>query len=194
MEDIIKLQEVFGGKRLILLHLDITSKEQTEELRRTIRSHDIEELDIVIANTEIGSRNHPYDPVMGCLGEDMLKTFQINAMGTLFLGQSLAPLLSMSKRGKLFVSLSAKHASIANVEGVGGFCSYRMSKAAANMACMTFAQDPTVMSFGIRVVCLDPGNVDTTFVSKTITLSCHISNAFLIFRLIRGGPQTIVKT
>jgi NAD(P)-dependent dehydrogenase (short-subunit alcohol dehydrogenase family) len=164
------LQQEFGEKRLVVLQLDITSKDETEALRRTIRSHDIEALDIVIANTEIGSRNHPYDPVMGCPGEDMIRTFQTNAMGTLFLAQSMAPLLSMSKRGKLFVSLSAKHASINEVKGVGGFCSYRMSKAATNMACSTFAEDPTVVSFGIRVVCLDPGNVDTSFVSGQLAL------------------------
>ena len=163
--EIKQLVEEYGSKRLVILRLNTTSMHELEELRKTIRSHGIEHLDIIIANAGVGSKNHPFDPAMGSPEDDMMNTFRTNTLGTVFTVQAMAPLISMSKRGKLFLTMSGRQASIEETAGVGGLMSFRMSKAAMNMACMTLAQDPTLASYGVRVLCMDPGNVATRFVS-----------------------------
>ena len=92
-----QLQQLYGEERLLILSLEVTSKEQLEDLRRVIRLKGIDTIDIVIANAGIASKNHPYDPAMTCPEDDLIKTFQTNTMGTLFTGLlSSSPLLPSS--------------------------------------------------------------------------------------------------
>lgn len=71
---------------MVILPLDVTSKDELEEIRRVIRSKGIDTIDVAIANAGIASKNHPYDPAMSCPEDDLLKTFQTNTIGTLFTG------------------------------------------------------------------------------------------------------------
>lgn len=70
----------------------------------------------------------------------------------------------MSKKAKLFVAISSKLGSIEETTAVGGYTSYRISKAGLNMACMCMAYDPSIMGIGIRFLCLHPGLVQTDMV------------------------------
>jgi short-subunit dehydrogenase len=84
--ELLKLQENYPEPRLLIFELDVTSKDQLEEMRRTIRKNGIDVVDICIANAGISSKNHPYDPALSCPMDDMLNTFQTNAMATLYTG------------------------------------------------------------------------------------------------------------
>lgn len=70
----------------------------------------------------------------------------------------------MSKKAKLFIAISSKLGSIEQAASVGGYTSYRISKAGLNMACMCMAYDPSMMGIGIRFLCLHPGLVQTDMV------------------------------
>lgn len=89
----------------------------------------------------------------------MRTSYQVNAMGALLVTQALAPALRANDRPKSIVaSLSARVGSISD-NRLGGWYSYRMSKAALNMATKTMALE--LKRQGTIVVALHPGTVDT---------------------------------
>jgi hypothetical protein len=75
----------------------------------------------------------------------------------------------MSKKAKLFVGISSRFGSLSEAVGVGGYTSYRISKAGMNMACVCMAHDPSMMGIGIKFLCLHPGWVQTEMVSSFTT-------------------------
>ncbi|GFR69526.1 C-factor-like [Elysia marginata] len=105
--------------------------------------------------------------------EDMAKTFQTNTIGPLMVAKHFSKLLSKGdglvgtqgsgeseKHSSVLVNMSAKVGSITD-NGLGGWYSYRMSKAALNMATKNLSVE---LGRGQRrTVCisLHPGTVDT---------------------------------
>jgi NAD(P)-dependent dehydrogenase (short-subunit alcohol dehydrogenase family) len=171
----------------MIFQLDVTSKDALENIRSEIRKKGVDTIDVCIANAGVASKNHPYDPAWTCPEDDLLKTFQTNTMGTLFTAQSLAPLLSMSKKAKLFVGISSRFGSLSEAVGVGGYTSYRISKAAMNMACVCMAHDPSMMGIGIKFLCLHPGWVETDMVSSSpLLLHLHLSSSSPLSSLLSG--------
>ena len=88
----------------------------------------------------------------------MLATFRINTFGPALLLRHFAPLLD-KERG-VFALLSAKVGSIGD-NRLGGWTSYRASKAALNMVVKTAAIELARTRPGAIVVALHPGTVDT---------------------------------
>lgn len=102
----------------------------------------------------------------------MLKTLEVNSIGPIMLTQALEPLLksknrpvasmtSSSPEGRppsVVASLSARVGSI-NDNRLGGWYSYRVSKAALNMATKNMALE--LKRSGILVVSLHPGTTET---------------------------------
>jgi len=106
------------------------------------------------------------------------KTFQVNVIGPLMLSKELAPLMAQKRRvakkkansndGELVaekkravaivVNLSARVGSISD-NGLGGWYSYRMSKAALNQATRTLANELKRQS--VWCIALHPGTTDT---------------------------------
>ncbi len=92
--------------------------------------------------------------------EAMKRAYVVNTIGPALLGKHILPRLPKGKRG-VFAVLSARVGSISD-NRLGGWHSYRASKAAVNMILKNFAIE-LARSNPHGVVCgLHPGTVDTT--------------------------------
>ena len=92
-------------------------------------------------------------------GAAMAKVFAINTIGPALIAKHMLPLMRRDERA-VFAGLSAKVGSIAD-NRLGGWHSYRASKAALNMLLRNFAIELTTKNpLGI-VVAIHPGTVDT---------------------------------
>ena len=88
----------------------------------------------------------------------MLETFRVNAFGPALVLRHFAPLLDPDR--SLMAFLSAKVGSIGD-NRLGGWYSYRASKAALNMIVKTAAIELARTKPGAVVVAMHPGTVDT---------------------------------
>lgn len=89
----------------------------------------------------------------------MAELFAINAIGPALIGKHCAPLLRKGGR-PVFSAVSAKVGSIAD-NRLGGWHSYRASKAALNMLVRNFAIELGRTNTAAVAVTLHPGTVDT---------------------------------
>jgi len=109
-------------------------------------------VDVLINNAGVSGvkGGDPIDPA------DILRVFNVNAVGTLRVVRALLARL-LAGRGKKIANLTSRLGSIA--EASGGRYAYRMSKVALNMATRLLAQD--LRSDGILTVAIHPGWVQT---------------------------------
>lgn len=91
--------------------------------------------------------------------EDFLLNLQVNCLPTLLLAKHFHPLLRQSQAGR-FVAISARVGSIAD-NALGGWYSYRVSKAALNMALKNISIEWRRSLPRCSVAALHPGTVDT---------------------------------
>lgn len=87
------------------------------------------------------------------------KNIRVNCLSNLLLAKHAAAALRASGKG-LFASVTAKVGSIED-NRLGGWYSYRASKAAANMALKTLSIEWQRTAPSVRVVALHPGTTDT---------------------------------
>ncbi|XP_015787194.1 uncharacterized protein LOC107364376 [Tetranychus urticae] len=114
-------------------------------------------LDILINNAGILIPK-PHDAVTP---EELLKSFEVNAVGPYVLARKLTPLIKISQR-KLIVAISDEAAVIDGYSSLAqGFPAYRASKAALNMLTRTYGDH--VKKDGIISVMLFPGWCKTDF-------------------------------
>lgn len=105
--------------------------------------------------------------------DDMVKTFQTNTIGPLMVAKHFSNLLSKGdgligaqssnksqNHSSVLVNMSAKVGSISD-NGLGGWYSYRMSKAALNMATKNLSIELGRGHRRIVCISLHPGTVDT---------------------------------
>jgi len=109
-------------------------------------------VDVLVNNAGISGvkGGEPIDP------SDILRVFDVNAVGTLRVVRALLPRLREGK-GRKIVDITSVLGSIA--EASGGRYAYRLSKAALNMATRLLAED--LRGDGFRTVALHPGWVQT---------------------------------
>lgn len=143
--------------------LDTTCKKSIEELVSKLANEDAV-VDILINNAGIASKNHPVDPILEADEEDILKVFHTNVLGNIRMTNAMLPLMQTSQK-KVVVNLSSDLGSIQNTFTAqsakvkpGGVCSYRISKAAGNMASRVFAAE---LGDQAIVIALSPGWVQT---------------------------------
>jgi NAD(P)-dependent dehydrogenase (short-subunit alcohol dehydrogenase family) len=89
----------------------------------------------------------------------LMQSFQVNAMGAALATKHLLPLLKHD-RPSVFAAISAKIGSIGD-NRLGGWYSYRASKAALNMLIKTAAIEYARKSPNTILVLLHPGTTDT---------------------------------
>lgn len=143
--------------------LDTTDKKSVDQIVSKLTSEGAV-IDILINNAGIASKNHPVDPILEADEEDVLNVFRTNVLGTIRMTNALLPLMTLSQK-KIVVNLSSDLGSIektftaqsAKVKP-GGVCSYRISKAAGNMASRIFAAE---LGDEAIVVAMSPGWVQT---------------------------------
>ena len=145
--------------------LDITDESSVAQL-----AADLDHLDLVI-NTAGVLSNEQFSPeksVRQASADQFLDQMRINAMPLLLLGKHLGPLLKNSQQAH-FITLSARVGSISD-NHLGGWFSYRASKAALNMLVRTLAIEWQRTLPNTCLAAYHPGTVDTElskpFVSK----------------------------
>ena len=89
----------------------------------------------------------------------MAHLYQINAIGPAMVAKHFLPLLS-KRRKAVFAALSARVGSIGD-NRLGGWHSYRASKAALNMLIKTMSIELARRNPDALIVGLHPGTVDT---------------------------------
>ena len=89
---------------------------------------------------------------------------QINALASLLIAKHIKPLLAKAERDAdnpaVFATISARVGSISDNE-LGGWYSYRMSKAALNMGMKNLSIEWNRSLKAVCVVVMQPGTVDT---------------------------------
>lgn len=142
-------------ERLIVCTLDVSNDESVSALAAFVKTR-LPHLDLTINCAGILGDMHK------TLGDEldfdeMLRVFNVNALGPLRLTNALFELIALSE-GKLIANISSEAGSIADCYRRGWFA-YCMSKAANNMQgalCQNALRD-----MGVRVVQVHPGHVAT---------------------------------
>ena len=103
--------------------------------------------------------HQPEKNLQQCTDEALLRSISINVLTHMHLAQAIAPLLQR-RSPFTWASLSAKVGSIEDNE-LGGWYSYRMSKAALNMLVRNLSIEWGRKLDTCRVVAIHPGTTDT---------------------------------
>ncbi len=137
------------GVRLRVHRLDVTDDASVAAFAEQLPPSPVE---VLVNNAGVSGvkGGEPIDP------GDILRVFNVNAVGPLRVVRALLPRLRAGKAKKI-VNLTSQLGSIA--EASGGRHAYRMSKAALNMATRLLAED--LRGEGFRTVALHPGWVQT---------------------------------
>ncbi|MBT8135815.1 MAG: SDR family NAD(P)-dependent oxidoreductase [Gammaproteobacteria bacterium] len=117
-------------------------------------------LDLVIVASGIlhdGERLQPEKSMRDLDAATMQEVFAINTVGPALIARHFLPLLRRDRKA-VFAALSARVGSIGD-NRLGGWASYRMSKAALNMLLRTLAIEQTRRAADSVVVGLHPGTV-----------------------------------
>ena len=146
--------------RLHILELDLTDTAQLDTAVDAIA--ELGSLDLVVNTAGVlhdGESLFPERRLSAASADNLLRTFQVNAVGALMLAQAVEPLLRQSRR-PVFTTLSARVGSIGD-NRLGGWYSYRASKAALNMLIKTLSIEWARFTPKITCAALHPGTVRT---------------------------------
>jgi NAD(P)-dependent dehydrogenase (short-subunit alcohol dehydrogenase family) len=149
-----------AGKQCWLLDADITDEASLSALTGRLRK-DLQVIDLII-NTAglLHSKDLAPEKALEHISlHAMQQVFAVNAYGPILLAQSLMPWLK-ARRPVVFASLSARVGSISD-NRLGGWYSYRASKAAQNQLLKTLAIELARRNPEAIVLALHPGTTDT---------------------------------
>lgn len=149
-----------SGKRCILVNTDITDPASLSDLTNHLNNN-LQVIDLIINTVGIlhGDGIVPEKLLEHVSLSAMHKAFTVNAFGPLLLAQALLPWLKLRRR-VVFASLSARVGSIADNQ-LGGWYSYRASKAAQNQLMKTLSIELRRRNPESIVLSLHPGTTDT---------------------------------
>lgn len=142
-------------------HLDLAREASIETAAATARER-LGGLDLIIVATGMLHGPDGLEPEKSWRHLDaaaMATLFAVNTIGPALVAKHFLPLLPRRGRG-IFAALSARVGSIGDNE-LGGWHSYRASKAALNMLIRNFAIEQARRNKESVVVGLHPGTVDT---------------------------------
>jgi len=165
-----KTTEIFAFSRTPIEHpdervnavsLDLTDQKSIEKAAARIFS---QSLDLVIAATGMlhdksEGQLQPEKTLKQLSAENMAEVFAVNTIGPALLLKYFLPLLKRDSKS-VFVALSARVGSISD-NRLGGWYSYRASKAALNMLIKTAAIEYNRLNKQAVIAGLHPGTVDS---------------------------------
>eukprot|EP00746_Dinoflagellata_sp_MGD_P032499 gnl/MRDRNA2_/MRDRNA2_177379_c0_seq1.p1 gnl/MRDRNA2_/MRDRNA2_177379_c0~~gnl/MRDRNA2_/MRDRNA2_177379_c0_seq1.p1 ORF type:complete len:284 (-),score=40.10 gnl/MRDRNA2_/MRDRNA2_177379_c0_seq1:52-873(-) len=183
-----------------LLACDVTSEDSIQAMVKAVTER-FGTIDLLFNNAGVSSSTHPIDSILNVSSIDMLNVLQTNVVGTVRVTQALLPLLkAVPKKDdtlrRTIVNMSSNLGSIANAHGdqshwsqhlIGLMSSYRVSRAANNMAMRTFASE--LAADGFLVVAMSPGHVDTDMGSaggRKAPLTCDESVSQMLQTLAKA--------
>jgi len=148
--------------RPVLVPLDLSDEVSAQGLAAHLAELGVHTVDYLINNAGITSPNHPHDPIVSASPDIIRDVFNVNVIGTILVTQACLPLLRMGT-AKCVVNMSSQLASLDKCWGMqgrdGGVASYRMSRAANNMAMRCFGGE--LRHEGFLFISMSPGHVAT---------------------------------
>jgi NAD(P)-dependent dehydrogenase (short-subunit alcohol dehydrogenase family) len=141
------------------LACDLADEESIRCAAASVSAHGPVDAVIVATGLLHGKSIQPEKSISGIDVDAMLEVFRINTLGPVLLAKHFLPLLRRDAK-TVFAALSARVGSISD-NRLGGWASYRASKAALNMLLRTAAIEHKRRRPDSIVVALHPGTVDT---------------------------------
>ena len=155
----------FEADNLHWLSMDICDEQSIEQAIGVIRQQTTH-LDWIIncAGLLHTSKQSPEKALRQIETEFFLQNMQVNALASLLIAKHIKPLLGNAQRSAdkpaIFATISARVGSISDNQ-LGGWYSYRMSKAALNMGMKTLSIEWARSLKDVCVVVMQPGTVNT---------------------------------
>jgi NAD(P)-dependent dehydrogenase (short-subunit alcohol dehydrogenase family) len=151
---------VIGFSRQGHLRLDLTDEDSIARAAADIAAMGLIPSQVIVATGILHRSAHGPEKALRDLSPDwMLENYRINAVGPAIIAKHFLPLMPRSGRA-LFAVLSARVGSISD-NRLGGWHSYRASKAALNMLVRNIAIEWRRKNPDSIAVGLHPGTVET---------------------------------
>lgn len=189
-EALARMRETYGASRVRSVAVDITDEASVTRAAAEVSAM-VSQVDMLINCAGLlheGSADRmPERSLTTCSPEWMQQVYAVNAIGPVLLTRELMPLLTAqgaTPRERIIANLSARVSSVSD-NRLGGWWSYRMAKAALNMATRNMA-----LELGRRkvlAVALHPGTVDTGLskpFQKNVRPDKLFTTAFSVERLL----------
>ena len=160
-----KSQPNFAADNLHWLPMDVSDEDSIEHAIADIKQQTTH-IDWVINCVGLlhTAHNQPEKALRQLETDFFLQSMQINALASLLIAKHIRPLLAKSERDAdkpaVFATISARVGSISD-NHLGGWYSYRMSKAALNMGMKNLSIEWSRSLKDVCVVVMQPGTVDT---------------------------------
>lgn len=136
------------GDKLIIVPLDVSCEESVKAAAKQVETK-LGRIDLLIANAGIIAESDPLNIRQGLNYGDMLKEYDVNALGALRAVEAFLPLLEKSDMKRLcFVSSEAGSIGASGRPDWFGYC---MSKAALNMAVRILHNDLAPRGYSFRL-------------------------------------------
>ncbi|MCC5639147.1 SDR family NAD(P)-dependent oxidoreductase [Nostoc sp. CHAB 5844] len=157
--ELLSIRDEYPDK-LTCVEMDITDELQIAKAVQQINA-EVNKLHLVINCVGLLHEGdlQPEKSLRQINSENLLRYFQVNSIGAVLLAKHLLPLFR-HKEPSVFATISAKVGSIGDNQ-LGGWYSYRASKAALNMLMRTAAIEYGRSCPHTLVVTLHPGTTDT---------------------------------
>ena len=188
------LVEQSPAGKLHLVALDVGSEASIEKAFAVVAST-VQHLDAVINNAGVANEGHPVESSLTCTKSDMMRCFEVNAVGPILVTQRALPLLRSSEQQAKVLFVSSNMGSIGSWierDGGKGRTSYAASKAALNMAVSSMVGELP----DVALVMLHPGWVATDMGSaggRKAPITTEESAAKLLSYLDRVGLENTGK-
>ena len=158
-------QPDFAADHLYWISMDVSDEDSIEQAIADIKQQTTH-IDWVI--NCVGLLHTPHNQPEKALRQletgFFLQSMQINALASLLIAKHIKPLLAKSERSAdhpaIFATISARVGSISD-NRLGGWYSYRISKAALNMGMKNLSSEWRRSLKDVCVVVMQPGTVDT---------------------------------
>jgi NAD(P)-dependent dehydrogenase (short-subunit alcohol dehydrogenase family) len=148
--------------RLYLVDMDVTREASVSSAAAAV-SKMTDQIDLIINCAGLlhdGADMRPEKRLAEVSVTNLQRSFAVNAIGPLLVAKHFHSLLPRRQRA-VFANLSARVGSIGD-NRLGGWYSYRASKAAQNMLTKNLSIELRRSARGIICIALHPGTVDTT--------------------------------
>eukprot|EP00127_Corallochytrium_limacisporum_P000632 Clim_evm31s22 gene=Clim_evmTU31s22 len=128
--------------------------------RLTVLQLDLTDEDSILQAAKAVKANHKETTIRKLSARGALNTYAINTVGPMLVLKHFLPLLTAGKNLSVSASISARVGSISD-NGIGGWYSYRASKAALNQMNKCLAVEVGRNKKSLCTIVLHPGTVDT---------------------------------